>query len=63
MGHSDGMGWLLGQPAAIISEYICGNFAQRVPEFVKKKKYIYIYIYTHTYIYTPGDLGSDLESR
>lgn len=51
MGHSDGISWLLKQPAAIISEYTCGNFAQRVPEFVKK------------YIYIPGDLGSDLESR
>ena len=43
MGHSDGISWLLGQPAAIISEYICSNFTQRVPEFVKKKN-IYIYI-------------------
>lgn len=45
MSHSDGIGWLLGQPTAIISQHMYNNFAQRVPEYVKK--------------YTPGDLGSD----
>ena len=35
MSHSDGIGWLLGQPAAIISKYIYSNSAQRVPEYVK----------------------------
>lgn len=50
MGHSDGIGWLLGQPAAIISEYICGNFAQRVPEFVKN---IYIFLVIWGVIWNP----------
>lgn len=50
MGHSDGISWLLRQPAAIISEYTCGNFAQRVPAFVKN---IYIFLVIWGVIWNP----------
>lgn len=45
MSYSDGICWLLGQPAAISGKYNYGNFAQRLLEYVKK--------------YTPDDFRSD----
>lgn len=37
MSHSDGGGWLSGQPAAINSKYVYGHFVQRVPEYVRNR--------------------------